>query len=489
MDKVLVIAAAKKEFVEACLDELDDDAEVHLWLNAASLTDYADFSGSKLCYGESFELPTVSMLLNFFRFGPTKVVMVCGTTYYHENIYSVVSFLKRLTGNKSPVFHFSLNSLHELEHARSGEAGKYGMAPFAGLMGLFLLLCGYLAYSFPLALVALLLCFVGYEVAAQPRGHRKIVSKEPVLSRDMDFDSVRENDGAVTYSGCITRTDQDGKLEFVESAVKYPWFEHGSRIVSAEPINKDKPRILLLGCSVLYGLNVDDTKTCGWLLQERFPEYSIINGARSASSPFEMLHFLRESIEAIKPEIVLFGFWDGLEMRNARLGKYSCTVAEGAFKHGFGVLERGTIVPVPNFPMVRKYNDGVLQKNEAAAKERVHETQEGVFQGFRHLCEKHGAAFAVACLNNGSGFHGFLHRNRFNWCFAENDWVNEREKWLLAPFDSHPNAASNVVYADVIEAAIKDIQEKGTCSPELSKITIRDTGSLGPDDQFIYPHY
>lgn len=489
MGKVLVIAAARSEFLRACLDDLDSDAEIRLWLNEGAWGDYEDLGVAKFCYGESFGVPSLSMVLDFFRFRPAKVVIVCGTTYYHENIYSAVSFFRKLTGNACSVCHYSLNQLHELDHAASGGAGEYGMRPFilfAAAMGA---LCCFLAWQFPLALIPLLMALVGYECLARPRGKRRDAQARRAVLREMAFNSVQEADGAVRYNGRLTRVGQNGVLEFTETAIKYEWFEHGCRVVSELPMDMAKPRILLLGCSVMYGLNVDDDKTCGWLLQQRFPEYAVVNGARSASSPYEMLHFLKESIDAIRPEVVVFGFWDGLEARNARLGKLSCCLKGKKFERGFGLIEKGAIIPQPNFPGVLQYNDSIVRKNEISFNSVMRETQEGVFAGFRQLCEKHDAAFVVACLNNSSGYHGLLHRRRFNWCVADTSWREEREKWLLMPHDSHPNSESNAVYADVIESAVRELREKGTCTPDLSNISIQDVGSSGSADNFIYPHY
>jgi hypothetical protein len=279
----------------------------------------------------------------------------------------------------------------------------------------------------------------------------------------------------------------------------------GRRITSVTPessSNDSRPVISVLGCSFTYGHSLNDNETYSWLLQDKFPSNKVYNYAVAGYSLYQSLLVLEKTIKVDKPKAVVVGFHPDLGRRNTNSFNWvhliqstwripSC-VAKNETLHrypanGYKSLPFSSLrlVKVIEFYLNRiiyswRGKDTVIRK-----------TMERLLIEMRSLCEQQGTKFIVACIDDSSAYYEFLGKNGFDWCVTGVDTKELKDdgtyKWILHPFDNHPNQEANRKYADVIAQAIEDVLANKKCTPDprylRSSIEKRDHGS------FIYPHF
>ena len=496
--RTLLFGTAAPDFVTRCIQALPDDEEVTLWSSKDTLDTIknADISKQSLGYDPASRasVPTLVMLWRFLLLRPQKVVVVCGNTFYHENILAFVYFLKRLTRTKCTIYHYSLDSFHKVEKPDQDIESTYSLRPMLVALLCAVLLLGLAAWISPMLALALATAFSSVEIALRLKERAKRHAKGPIsnwpsLRRLVPMPTSSENPSVVTYQGILSLPDREDTRTYRDSSIKTPYGEHAFRVTSNKPLQLDKPVILVMGCSQSYGLSVDDDKTYAWILQERFPDHTVINVSRSAASPCDMLVILKNCISTLKPEFVLFGFWDGLEDRNIRFGRSSADIVNGRLKIGYRRNCRFFLVPELPLLINKRYNDKIVERLHPLQKQRAHEIQYHVFNEFQRTCAATNSHFIVCNLNSSPNYHEFLLKNHFNWCIAELNWHINLEDGYLLPFDVHINERSHAVVAESITRAINEIRESGSCKPDYSLIRIKDTDKIKSDDPHIYQHF
>ena len=121
----------------------------------------------------------------------------------------------------------------------------------------------------------------------------------------------------------------------------------GRRVTSSQAMNG--PAVIAAGCSFTFGLGVDDESTWPWLLQERLPDYQVINtgvngyGADQALLSAEQV--AKQSAGSIR--LVVLGFGDfQIERNRSTQGMIYFTYPRGKplfVLHGDGVEYRGLV--------------------------------------------------------------------------------------------------------------------------------------------------
>lgn len=72
---------------------------------------------------------------------------------------------------------------------------------------------------------------------------------------------------------------------------------------------RQKGEIWIFGCSLTYGWSLNDQETFPWLLQERFPEYEVVNfGVNGYSTVQSLIQFREALAEGRVPKVVLLNF-------------------------------------------------------------------------------------------------------------------------------------------------------------------------------------
>jgi hypothetical protein len=90
----------------------------------------------------------------------------------------------------------------------------------------------------------------------------------------------------------------------------------GSRATGYVPHHADK-RLYIFGDSITWGWPNEDEDTFAWLLQQRLPDYSVLNFAQNGYGNVHALIQLRRLRETVKPsDIVLIIYGDYFNVRN-----------------------------------------------------------------------------------------------------------------------------------------------------------------------------
>ncbi|MFH2204210.1 MAG: hypothetical protein ABIJ96_13915 [Elusimicrobiota bacterium] len=283
----------------------------------------------------------------------------------------------------------------------------------------------------------------------------------------------------------------------------YNTIENGSRRTSSASAESKKhcPVISILGCSNTYGHSLNDEETYAWLLQEQFPEKRVINYGVAGYSLYQCLLVLEKTIKEDGPEVVVIGFHPDLGWRNTSSFAWahrindtwripSCVSRKGKL-HRYP--PRGYVgLPYSGFRVAKSlelYMNRLLfwRRGQKAV---IQKTMEHLLLQMRALCERHGAKLIVACLDESRMYYDFLNKNGFSWCVTGVD-TNEltkdgRFRWILYPFDNHPNQDAHRRYAEVIGEAAGDVLAGRRCSirPELLRGGGFETKDAGA---YIYP--
>lgn len=250
--------------------------------------------------------------------------------------------------------------------------------------------------------------------------------------------------------------------------------ENGCRRTSRESsqCQTQRPVFSVLGCSFTYGHSLNDEDTYAWLLQEKFPDKRVINYAVAGYSLYHSLLVLENNIERDQPEVVVVGFHPDLGWRNTctfewahlirSTWKIPSCVSEGGKLHRYS--PKGYLcLPFSNLKIVKllELNLNRVIYMSRGKEHMIQKTMEHLLLQIRALCEKHNAKLIVACIDDSKMYYDFLNENGFGWCVTGVDTTELKEdgtfRWILYPFDNHPNREANQKYAEVISGAIEKV--------------------------------
>jgi hypothetical protein len=264
--------------------------------------------------------------------------------------------------------------------------------------------------------------------------------------------------------------------------------------------NLNKKTISIYGCSFTFGHSLSDYQTYPWLLQKKFEEKIVHNYAVAGYSLYQSMLVLEKTIIMDSPEIVVVGFHPDLGWRNTCSFEWaerlqntwripSCVSDSLKLKRykpkGFISFRRNIRIIKIVERLINKFRFNNRDKPEV-----IRQTMEHLLFKMRYICEKNKTKFVVACIDDSAEYYDFLEKNQFNWCISG---VNTKEvdangiyKWILFPFDNHPNEAANHKYAESIELAIKKILKGSRAKPKEGEYIIP---SLQSDrGEYVYPH-
>ena len=79
---------------------------------------------------------------------------------------------------------------------------------------------------------------------------------------------------------------------------------------------KRKEEIWIFGCSFTHGWSINDEETYPWLLQERFPEYDVINFGVSGYGTIHSLLQFRDALKTKIPKVAVLAYAGFHDHRN-----------------------------------------------------------------------------------------------------------------------------------------------------------------------------
>lgn len=234
--------------------------------------------------------------------------------------------------------------------------------------------------------------------------------------------------------------------------------------------------ILLTGCSFTYGMGVDDSLTYPYLLQARFPDYTIVNAAVPAHGTVQTLILLERLLaRGIRPKHVIYHYISSHRYRNilarsftqllgheTRVGNggrsglaretrfpYGSIDETGTFRMGYsGIHPRNLFGPIRNYSALFNQLE-ILYDRISSRQTAAQNVTEAILLAIRSRCEEAGISFTTAIFEDGDDRHsmqGFCLKNGIPAVDLTLDYTDT--SLLNLPYDEHPNAKAHGIWAE-----------------------------------------
>ena len=248
--------------------------------------------------------------------------------------------------------------------------------------------------------------------------------------------------------------------------------EYAKRIthpLETYPPDPGKPEVWVFGCSMTHGWSLSDDETYPWRLQAKLPGYEVLNFGTGGYGNVQSLVQLREMLQkGRKPEVAILGYMYGHQVRNVfsrawqkmiapfnRLGPVRAPYArigrDGKLQHLMADLVYSDL-PLQRYSAFVNYLDDVYSEQQFIHL-RSHEVAKGIIKEFSDLCQRHNIKFLVAFL----WLSIIDQEQELPFCQKEGIATVEMPVDLSLPeynnnpYDGHPSALANQVFADKIE--------------------------------------
>lgn len=230
-----------------------------------------------------------------------------------------------------------------------------------------------------------------------------------------------------------------------------------------------KPEIWILGCSFTHGWSLNDEDTYPWLLQERLPEYEMVNFGFSGYGTIHSLIQFREALAKKTPEIAVLAYADIHDERNTFLRKRRKSIAPwnklGPLVQPYARLDsNGKLhyylakVEYTEFPLMRysalsyfleiKWNE-IEQKLQQSRK-----VSEALILEINKLAQEHGVKFILATIGTDHQMLAFAEKNGIpNVDISVSFRRNPR--YMNLPYDGHPSPLATRKYAEHLETYLR----------------------------------
>jgi hypothetical protein len=241
---------------------------------------------------------------------------------------------------------------------------------------------------------------------------------------------------------------------------------------------KQQREVWIFGCSFTHGWSLNDQETYPWLLQDRFPEYEVVNFGVSGYGTIHSLLQFRSALEGKAPAIAVLAYAGLHDERNTflrtrrkdiapwnKLGPlvqpYARLNEEGGLQYSFASPEYSEF-PFMRYSALAHFLE--ISYNQLEARwYRSHAVSEALIKEMAELAKKHGVTFVVANIyaSREDLYYTWLGRDMLE--FAEENGIPNVDMSVdlslpqnrNLPHDMHPSANANQQYADKLEAFLR----------------------------------
>jgi hypothetical protein len=280
----------------------------------------------------------------------------------------------------------------------------------------------------------------------------KLYNKHPVL-------------GYVHIPGDFSVTLQDGysfKMTHLPNTLRI------TRLLATYNEPRPHKEIWIFGCSLTYGWSLNNQETYPWLLQERFPQYEIVNFGVGGYGTIHSLIQLREALQkGRRPALIILAYAGFHEERNVFLRNEQKVVAPfnklGPGVHPYARLEANGKLsyhvtdlkyrefPLMSYSALSHFLEQIYNKFEENYY-HMRQVSEALVLEIAGIAQKNEIPFVIAGITASPGTSkmlSLLQQHGFKAVDISVD-LNIKENTNL-PHDMHPNAATNRQYADKLE--------------------------------------
>ncbi len=244
-----------------------------------------------------------------------------------------------------------------------------------------------------------------------------------------------------------------------------------TRPVDAAPDSRARG-LWIFGCSMTYGWSLSDGETYPWLLQKAMPDYDVKNFGVSGYGPLQsLLQFRREIEKEKKPEVVVLAYASFHDMRNTfSLNRRMSIIAWdkfGPLDQPYARIKRGKLdIQMAEYglslkPLMQKsVLITMLVKTYALFEPMIlkeRQVSQAIVSEFNDECGKKGIKFVVAGIGCDPSTKEFLDWSKAQGIHTVDISVNLKDRGMSnKPYDSHPSAAANKIYARKLQRFLLD---------------------------------
>jgi hypothetical protein len=232
--------------------------------------------------------------------------------------------------------------------------------------------------------------------------------------------------------------------------------------------SRKKEEIWIFGCSFTHGWGLNDEETYSWRLQERLPQYEIVNFGVGGYGTIHSLLQFREALKLRTPKAVVLAYASFHDHRNtflrSRRKQFAPWNKLGPLVQPYARLdERGYLrylvedvdsEPETILTMRRSALIDLIETLYYKYEDRSvdsHAVSEALVMEMARLAEKHNAKFVVAGINRNPGMLAMLEFARKNAIASFDISVDPNISANQLLNDSHPSAIATQTYADRLE--------------------------------------
>lgn len=231
----------------------------------------------------------------------------------------------------------------------------------------------------------------------------------------------------------------------------------------------EKPEIWIFGCSFTHGWSLNDQETYPWLLQQRLPNYQIVNFGVGGYGTIHSLLQYRDALGLKRPKLAVLAYagfhderntlartWRKVAAPNNKLESlklpYALLADDGGLQYHLG-----TDIVYNEFPMMKQLAlSHYLEGHWNAAEEKLlhsHGVSEALITEMARLSQEQQVKFLVAAISPDRQMLKFVDQHGIpNVDISVDRKINEYKN---LPHDPHPSAAANKLYAAKLEPAIR----------------------------------
>lgn len=234
-----------------------------------------------------------------------------------------------------------------------------------------------------------------------------------------------------------------------------------------------KKEVWIFGDSVTYGWSVSDEETYPWLLQEKLPDYEVVNFGVSGYGTVHSLIQLREALASRRPpHVLVLAYASWLDVRNTFIRERRKALMTskhlGPINQPYArFTEDGRLqifmdtVEYREFPLMR-YSALMHAVEEAYNRyeerhARSHEVTKALAKEMIELCRANKIEMVLATLTSDATTADIVEYFKGEGVPVVDIYVDRLAKENNnLPYDSHPSAVAHRAYARKLEAFLKE---------------------------------
>jgi hypothetical protein len=234
--------------------------------------------------------------------------------------------------------------------------------------------------------------------------------------------------------------------------------QDGYRTTSADPaLRAGEPEVWIFGCSFTWGYPLDNEDTYPWLIQAALPDHRVRNFGVHGVGNLRALRQMRELLEDLHrepPVVAVFGYASFHKTRNVG-GTLEAETGDSSLRSHLvdyrSVLDELALAAV----------DVPVEIEDFELRNKTHVTFT-IFDQLARLCVEHDIVPVLAVQHiNGSSDPVVEFAEELGFEVVPMTVDFRRAIFNVMPFDNHPNAAANTIYADRLLPVVQRLLSEG----------------------------